>query len=89
MWRLTTESEVDRAAAHAEHTGEPEALWIVDDLSLSLPEAPPEGEMHPEASPVGPFESREQADRWAMAYVRQYGSGSWIVQPLRTPPSTP
>jgi hypothetical protein len=66
-----------------------EPLWIVADLSLSLPEAPPEGEVHPETSPVGPFESHEQADRWATAYVRQYGSGSWLVLPLRTPPSTP
>lgn len=61
------------------------ALWVVTELSLSLPAPPPEGEPHPETTPVGPFESRAAADKWAFEYVGLFGSGSWSVAPLRPP----
>jgi hypothetical protein len=63
-------------------------LWVVSELSLSLAEPPPEGEPHPETTPVGPFESREAADAWAFAYVGKYRSGSWSIAPLRSPESS-
>lgn len=64
-------------------------LWVVTELRASLPESPPEGVPHPEAAPVGPFESRKAADAWAFAYVGQFGSGSWSIAPLREPTRVP
>lgn len=61
-------------------------LYVVTELSLSLPGPPPFDQPHPERCPVGPFPSREAADDWAASQVDRYGgTGSWSVSPLYSP----
>jgi hypothetical protein len=71
-----------------EHT--PTTAWLVTELGLNLPEAPREGQPHPEATPVGPFPTFEEALNWARARVQEYGgSGTCSVAPLIPPATDP
>lgn len=60
--------------------------WVITELSLSLPEPPPENVEHPERVPVGPFDTRELAEEWASDLIARYGgTGSFSVAPVRHP----
>lgn len=73
------------------HTYEPPGPYVVAELSLAnltadeVEAARDAGLPHPEATPVGPFPNRANADRWAHAYVGAYGGGSWSLSPLNPP----
>lgn len=73
------------------HTWEPRGPWIVSELSLSglmaheVEAATAAGQPHPEATPVGPFNTRANADRWASRYVEAWGGGSWSIAPVHPP----
>ena len=69
---------------------DPPGPYIVSELALSVTAdqvwaEKDAGRPHPEATPVGPFPTRQAADAWASAHVARYGSGSWSIAPLRSP----
>ena len=67
-------------------TDPPGGPYVVTELSLSsLPAEQAQGE-HPERTPVGPFDTRAAADKWASEYIARFGgSGSWSLAPIHPP----
>jgi hypothetical protein len=64
----------------------PPELFVITELDLRLTDAPPEGEPHPERTPVGPFATRDEANDWALNLVKDHGgNGFWQIVPLRSP----
>ena len=68
------------------HLWEPSGPYVVTELSLSgLTAEQAQGE-HPERTPVGPFDTRAAADKWAHDYIGRFGgSGSWSLAPIHPP----
>lgn len=70
---------------------DPPGPYVVTELSLARLTADQvfaekdAGRPHPEATPVGPFRSRADADAWALDQTAEYGGGSWSIAPLRLP----
>lgn len=103
--RLTAESLCNRKCAPGRadrdcpvhgHMWEPPGPYVVTDLSLDVTADDVEtaraaGLPHPESTPVGPFATRANADRWASRYVGSWGSGSgsWAIAPVHPPRERP
>ena len=66
-------------------TDQPADLWVIIELSLSLAEPPPDDQMHPARTPIGPFNTRQEADDFAEARCLAHGGGSWTVTRLVRP----
>jgi hypothetical protein len=59
--------------------------YAVIELELSMVMIDGGMDTHPETTPVGPFDTREQANAWASKKVTAAGGGSWMVGPLKSP----
>ena len=60
-------------------------LYVITELHLELDGPPPEGEPHPERSPIGPFHSQIEALQYGSQLMAKYGGGTMSVAPLYPP----
>jgi hypothetical protein len=63
----------------------PVEQYAITELSLNLPFPPPEDEIHPARTPIGPFDTYLEADIYARARCDEHGGGSWTVSKMVKP----
>lgn len=72
-------------------SGTPKEMWVISKLRVDMDYVPMfDNRIHPEKTPIGPFDSREEADAWASNHIRKYATsdksgGSWLSTKMYPP----